>query len=132
IKGLECLDRGTSGAFVAPMTLRTTLAVLLLTAGTGLAQPAPAQGGPGLKAADDEAEYAKEIDSLFVKDGLTSDQAAQRAPGASPAVQRQAAELAASAAQLEAVNYAYVPHLSGNASYTRLSFIPPVELGFGG
>jgi outer membrane protein TolC len=110
------------------MTLRTTLAVLLLTAGPALAQPA---GGPGLKAADDEAEYAKEIDSLFVKGGLTSDQAAQRAPGVSPAVQRQAAELAASAAQLEAVEYAYVPHVGANASYTRLSFIPPVELGFG-
>src|SRR5262249_38731610 len=108
IKGLGRLDRGTSGAFVAAMTFRTTLAaVLLLAAGTAAAQPAPAPA-PGLKAGDDEVEYAKEIDSLFVNGGLTSDQAAKRAPGASPAVLRAAAELAASAAQLEAAEYAQV------------------------
>lgn len=107
------------------MTLRTTLAVLLLTAGTALAQPAT-------QAADDEAAYAKEIDNLFVKGGLTSDQAAQRAPAASPDVQRKAAELAATAAQLESAKYAEVPRIAGNAQYTRLSYIAPVSLSFGG
>jgi outer membrane protein TolC len=107
------------------MTLRTTLAVLLLAAGTALAQPAK-------QAVDDEAAYAKEIDSLFVKGGLTSDQAAHRAPAASPAVQRKAAELAAAAAQLESAKYAEVPRIAGNAQYTRLSFIPPVNLSFMG
>lgn len=111
------------------MTFRSTLALLLLAAGTAVAQPA---GPPGSKAADDEVEYAKEINSLFVKGGLTSDQAAQRAPNASPAVLRAAAELAATAAQLESAKYAEVPRIAGNASYTRLSFIAPVNLGFGG
>lgn len=131
IKGLERLDRGTSGAFVAAMTFRSTLAVLLLAAGTALAQPA-GPGVPGSKAAEDEVAYAKEIDALFVKGGLTSDQAAQRAPAVSPAVQRKAAELAAAAAQLEAARYAEVPRIGANAQYTRLSFIPPVNLSFGG
>jgi outer membrane protein TolC len=125
IKVVGRLDRGTSGAFVAAMTFRTTLAVLLLAAGSALAQPAS-------NAADDEAAYAKEIESLFVKGGLTSEQAAQRAPNASPAVVRAAAELAATAAQLESAKYAEVPRVAANLSYTRLSFIPPVNLGFGG
>ena len=111
------------------MTFRSTVALLLLAAGTAVAQPA---GPPGSKAEEDEVAYAKEIDSLFVKGGLTSDQAAQRAPNASPAVVRAAAELAATAAQLESAKYAEVPHIGVNASYTRLSFIAPVELGFGG
>ena len=113
------------------MTARTTFALLLLAAGPVAAQPAPAPGAAAVKPADDEATFAKELDSLFVKGGLTSEEAAARAPKASPDVQRKAQELAATAAQLESAKLLEVPHVAGVASYTRLSFIPPVEFPFG-
>jgi len=69
---------------------------------------------------------------MFVKGGLTSEEAAARAPKASPTVVRKAQELAAAAAQLESAKLLQVPRVAGNASYTRLSFIAPVIIPFGG
>jgi outer membrane protein TolC len=111
------------------MTVRTTLALLLL-AGTAVAQPAPKAPNTGV-AADDEAAFTQEIDSLFVKGGLTSQAAAARGPGASPTVRRQAAALAVTAAQLESAELALVPRINGTASYSRLSFLAPVIIQAG-
>lgn len=113
---------------------RTTFALVLLAAGTAAGQPAPAPqpAAATVKPGDEEAAFQKEIDSLFVKGGLTSDEAAARAPKASPNVVRQAEALAVAAAQLESAKLLEVPRVAGNAAYQRLSFIAPVNLGFGG
>ena len=119
------------------MTRRTTIALALLAIASPVAaQPAPPPPQPpataAVKPADEEAAFQKEIDSLFVKGGLTSDEAAARAPKASPNVVRQAQALAVTAAQLESAKLLEVPRVAGNAAYQRLSFIAPVNLGFGG
>jgi len=76
------------------------------------------------------AAFEHDLETLFATGGLTSDQAAKRAAGASPTVRRRAAELDASVAQLEAAERARIPVLSGKASYTRLSHLdPPVLQG---
>jgi outer membrane protein TolC len=108
---------------------------LLAAAGTAAAQPAPAPqkaADQAVKPADEETAFQREIDSLFVQGGLTSEEAAKRGPGASPTVVKQAQALAAAAAQLESARLLQVPRINGTASYTRLSFIAPVNLGFGG
>jgi len=120
------------------MTLRITLAGLLLAATPVLAQPAPKPPAPkppvpaAPAAADDMAAFDHDLDTLFSTGGLTSDQAASRAGGASPTVRRKAAELEAAVAQLDAAELARVPVVSGKLSYTRLSFIQPVVLPVGG
>jgi len=78
------------------------------------------------------AAFDHDLDTLFATGGLTSDQAASRAGGASPTVRRRVAELEAAVAQAEAAELARVPVVSGKLSYTRLSAIPPVVLPVGG
>jgi outer membrane protein TolC len=76
------------------------------------------------------AAFEHDLDQLFASTGLTADQAASRAAGASPTVRRRVAELEAAVAQLDAARLARVPIVSGKASYNRLSFVdPPTMLG---
>jgi outer membrane protein len=123
------------------MTLRITLALSLVAATPVFAQPAPKQPAPKQPAkqpsprppvpatapavTDDMAAFEHDLDTLFSTGGLTSDQAAARARGASPAVRRKAAELEAAIAQAEAAELARVPQISARLSYTRLSPIDP-------
>jgi outer membrane protein TolC len=74
------------------------------------------------------AAFEHELDALFASGGLTADQAASRAGGASPTVRRRVAELDVAIAQSDAAKLALVPVVSGKLSYTRLSHIDPVEL----
>jgi outer membrane protein len=69
------------------------------------------------------AEFEHDLDGLFTRGGLTADQAASRAAGASPTVRRRVAEAEAAISQVEAAEVARVPVLSGKASYTRLSHV---------
>jgi outer membrane protein TolC len=89
----------------------------------------PAAPKPAAAAADDMAAFEKDLDALFARGGLTADQAAQRAAGASPSVRRRVAELEAAIAQAEAAGLARVPQLSGKLSYTRLSPIDGISVG---
>src|SRR5688572_12213875 len=102
------------------MTAR--LVVLSLFAVT----PVFAQPGARPAAADDMAAFEKDLDALFVSGGLTSEQAAARAPRVSPDVQRRAAELDAAVASAQAVELARVPQVGATASYARLSRIDPI------
>ncbi len=89
-------------------------------------RPAPKPIPPPQPAAPDEmAAFDHDLDTLFATGGLTSDQAAARAGGASPAVRRKVAELEAAVAQADAAELARVPQVSARAGYTRLSFIAP-------
>lgn len=74
------------------------------------------------------AAFDRELDALFARGGLTADQAASRAAGASPTVRRRAAELEAAIAQAQAAELARVPVVSARASYTRLSFVAPPSI----
>ncbi|HEY0993149.1 MAG TPA: TolC family protein, partial [Kofleriaceae bacterium] len=103
---------------------------LLLVAGTAAAQPAPRPAPrqaprPPPPVADDMAAFERDLDALFASGGLTADQAASRAAGASPTVRRRAAEIEAAVAQTEAASLARVPVVSARASYTRLSHVDP-------
>ncbi|HEU4728103.1 MAG TPA: TolC family protein [Kofleriaceae bacterium] len=113
--------------------------VAALAAAPALAQPArqapkpppkPAAAAPEVP--DDMAAFEHDLDTLFGAGGLTSDQAAARAGNASATVRRKVAELEAAIAQADAAALARVPQVSAKASYTRLSHIDPVTLGFGG
>ncbi|HET7499353.1 MAG TPA: TolC family protein [Kofleriaceae bacterium] len=114
--------------------------VVALVAAPALAQPArpPAPKQPPKPAAaapaapDDMAAFEHDLDTLFAAGGLTSDQAAARAGNASATVRRKVAELDAAIAQADAAALARVPQVSAKATYTRLSPIDPVNLGFGG
>ena len=110
------------------MTLRTTLALILLAATPALAQPAkaPAAAPP---TSDDMASFEKDLDALFSAGGLTSEQAAAQATHVSPSVERSAAEIDVAIAQAEAAELARVPQVSAKAAYTRLSPLDPVNLG---
>jgi outer membrane protein TolC len=77
------------------------------------------------------AAFEKDLDALFARGGLTADQAAQRAAGASPTVRRRVAELEAAIAQAEAAGLARVPQVSGKLSYTRLSHLDDAVLDLG-
>lgn len=107
---------------------------LCAAAAPAFAQPAPrpaaqppARPPAAAPVPDDMAAFDHDLDALFATGGLTADQAAKRAAGASPTVRRRAAELEASVAQLEAAERARVPIVSGKASYTRLSFVAPFD-----
>ncbi len=109
------------------MTSRISLVLWLCATAPVFAQPAP-KGGQRTSAADDLAAFDHDLDSVFTRGGLTADQAASRAAGASPTVRRRVAELDAAVAQFEAVKLARVPQVSGKASYTRLSHLDPVVI----
>ena len=112
------------------MTLRTTLALLLIASAPALAQPAKQQPAPAKSATpDDMASFDKELDALFTAGGLTSDQAATQAVKASPSVRRSVAEIEVAIAQAEAAELTRVPQVSAKAAYTRLSAIDPVYFG---
>ena len=109
------------------MTLRKTLGISLiaaLAAAPVAAQPAPKEQ-PAASTPEDMSAFEKELDALFAKGGLTSDQAAARAASASPTVRRRVAEIEVAIAQQETVELARVPQVSGKVSYTRLSHIDP-------
>jgi outer membrane protein TolC len=133
------------------MTLRISLALSLLAATPAFAQPAskqpvpaprqpapaPRQPAPASKqpvpaaapaAADDMAAFDHDLDALFATGGLTSDQAAGRAGGASPTVRRRVAEIEAAVAQADAAALARVPQVSAKLSYTRLSYVAPFAI----
>jgi outer membrane protein TolC len=88
-------------------------------------KPASKQPAPAAIPADDLAAFDHDLDLLFVTGGLTSEQAASRAGGASPTVRRRSAEIEAAVAQAEAVELARVPQVSAKLSYTRLSYVQP-------
>jgi outer membrane protein TolC len=113
------------------MTVRLALALTLLAAAPALAQPAPKAAPPprAALAVDDMAAFEKDLDALFVRGGLTSDAAANRAWAASPTVRRKLAEVQAAIASADSAALARVPQIGGKASYTRLSYIPPVLFG---
>jgi outer membrane protein len=120
------------------MNLRMLLA-LSLVAGTAAAQPAPRPAPkqppgstPRPAVADDMAAFERDLDALFAPGGLTSDQAASRAAGASPTVRRRAAEIEVAIAQVESASLARVPLVSARASYTRLSPVDPFVIGVNG
>ncbi len=101
------------------MKLRLTLALWLSAVMPALAQPAPKQVAP-----DDT--FDKDLDSLFVAGGLTSDQAANRAGKTSPDVLHRAAEIETAIADAETAQYSRIPLVGGRASYTRLSALPSI------
>lgn len=121
------------------MTLRRISQALFLTvlASTPvLAQPAaparPAAPTPApapAAAATAMNDFDKEVDALFVAGGLTADQAARRAPGASPAVRKSAAQIDIAVAQAYQAELVRVPRVGASATYTRLSKIDPVVIG---
>jgi outer membrane protein TolC len=110
------------------MNLRISLAVLVFATSAASAQPKPRPATAPV-ATDDLAAFDREVDALFVKGGLTSDQAAARAPRVSPTVAHRIAEVEATIASATAAELNQVPQLGGNAVYTRLSPIAPLSLG---
>jgi outer membrane protein TolC len=113
------------------MTLRISLAILLLASAPALAQPAkqpPAPAPAKLATPEDMASFDKELDALFTAGGLTSDQAAAKAVTSSPSVRRSVAEIEVAIAQAEAAELSRVPQVSAKAAYTRLSPIDPFIL----
>ncbi len=108
------------------MTLRATLALILLAGSPALAQPA---AGTKLQTPEDMASFDKELDALFTPGGLTSDQAAQRAVTTSPAVLRSVAEIDVAITNVESAELSRIPQVGGKAQYTRLSPLDPVNLG---
>ncbi|MCX5742761.1 MAG: TolC family protein [Proteobacteria bacterium] len=83
-------------------------------------------------ATDDMATFEKELGALFAANGLTSEQAAQRARTASPTVRRKVAEVDVAIAQAEQAELARVPQVGAKVQYTRLSSIdqPMIAPGF--
>jgi outer membrane protein len=123
-------NRGTGSALVGRMTSRLVLALTFFAAAPALAQPAPkAPPRPAPPVADDMAAFEKDLDALFVHGGLTADTAASRAGAVSPAVHRKLAELQAAAASTYSVELTRLPIVGGKASYTRLSYLAPLNLG---
>ncbi|MDX2092493.1 MAG: TolC family protein [Kofleriaceae bacterium] len=119
------------------MTLRHTLALLLLAASPAFAQPGTQQ--PGAKPAtklpekpDDMAEFDKELDALFPGKGLTADEAARRAIQTSPNVSRSAADIEAAIAEAKAAEVARIPVVGIVGRYTRLSEVTLPRIDFGG
>src|ERR1041384_1395318 len=125
------LESWHGGCFGRPhMTSRKLLVLCLCAATPAAAQPKPAAKPPAKAPAAAPVPHAMaafehDLDQLFATSGLTADQAAARAAGASPTVRRRVAELHAAVAQLETAERARVPIVSGKASYNRLSFVPP-------
>jgi outer membrane protein TolC len=125
--------RGTPGALVGGMRFACSLAVTVfavsIAARSAVAQPA--KESPEASGAHDMASFEKDLDALLVKGGLTADQAAGRAAGASPTVRRAAAQIDVSIAQAQAAQLARVPRVGASATYTRLSHIDPLSFGPG-
>jgi outer membrane protein len=122
------------------MTLRISLALVLLATTQVFAQPArqpaprPAPRPPARQPSttDDMAAFERDLGTLFTTGGLTAGQAAARASAASPSVRRRLYEVDAAIAQAEAASLARVPVVSTTASYTRLSPVDPFMISIGG
>ncbi len=124
--GSRVWRRGTTGALVRAMTLRATLALILIAVTPALAQPA---SPTKLQTPADMASFDTELDALFTPGGLTSDQAAQRAVSSSPSVLRSVAEIDVAIANVQAAELSRIPQVGGKAAYTRLSPIDAVVFG---
>lgn len=103
------------------------MVILLAAVAPGHAQPAGAA-----IAADELAEFDKDLDAMFVTGGLTSDQAAGRAGAVSPTVARRVAEVAEQTAAATTTYLQGVPQIGGKLSYTRNSFIPAFSFASSG
>jgi len=134
------------------MRLGLPLALTVLASAPALAQPAnqprqpaapaptpPAQpaapaapAAPAQPPGDALSSFEKELDALFVQGGLTADQAASRAPTASPEVRKSAAQIDVAVAQAEAAELVRVPRVGVTATYTRLSPLDSIEFGMPG
>ena len=119
-------DRGTAGALVGRMTFRLVVALSLFAVTPAYAQQMPSPAPAAATAADSAAAFDRDLDALFVRGGLTADQAAARAAKASPAVRRNAAEVDAAVARAQAAELARVPQIGGRLSYARLSELDPL------
>ena len=106
------------------MKSRLALAFTLLAAAPAVAQPAAKAAPP----VDDMTAFEKDLDALFVRGGLTAEQAAARAGSVSPTVHRRNAELLASMANSTTAELARIPQVSGKLAYERFSFISPFLL----
>jgi outer membrane protein TolC len=130
------------------MRLGLSLALTVLATAPALAQPAtrppagqppagqPPAGQPPANQppanqpqADALSAFEKELDTLFTQGGLTAEQAAARAPAASPSVRKSAAQIEAAIAQAEAAELVRIPRVGATATYTRLSSIDPIVFG---
>ncbi len=107
------------------LPLAATVVVGLATA--AVAQPAAPAPAPLVPSPFDAALAAL----LARPGGLTADQAAARAVAASPAVRRKVAETASARAGRDDVTFAFVPHTTLTAGYTRLSDVELPELAPG-
>ncbi|HSK00885.1 MAG TPA: TolC family protein [Kofleriaceae bacterium] len=116
------------------MRLGLPLALTIVATAPALAQPAPPAppAQPAQPPADALASFEKELDALFTQGGLTSEQAASRAPAASPSVRKAAAQIDIAVAQAETAELVRVPRVAANATYTRLSPLDPIVLGMPG
>jgi len=101
------------------MHLRISLAVIAIAGTTAYAQPKKAAPAPKPVAADDLAEFDKQLDALFVKSGLTAEQAAVRAARTSPTVRRKLEEVQATIAQAEPSSFSACRRCWGGSSTTR-------------
>jgi outer membrane protein TolC len=120
------------------MTSRLSLVLWLCAAAPAFAQPAPRPAPKQAPAArpaapaavpDDTTAFEHDLAALVSQGGLTADQAASRAAGASATVRRRVAEIEVALAQLQTAELARVPVVSGRLSYTRLSHVDPLMLG---
>jgi outer membrane protein TolC len=114
-----------------------SLTLTLLAAAPALAQPGAQPGAqppapPAVQPTDDLAAFEKELDVLLASGGLTSNQAAARAPAASPSVRKAAAQIDIAVAQAETAELVRVPRVAASATYTRLSHIDPLVFAIPG
>jgi outer membrane protein TolC len=124
------------------MKVRFSFVLLAAAAAPAFSQPAPKAGpksgptpalGPkAAEAADDPNAFQRDLDALFVANGLTADQAASRAAAVSPTVQRRIAEVEAQIAGAEATELQQVPQIGGKLQYTRNSKVPAFTIPFAG
>ena len=80
---------------------------------------------------EDGAAFQRELDGMFFKNGLTADQAAQRAAKVAPQVQAKRATRSAAAADVSRAKLTLWPVIGGKATYTRLSPVDPVVIPLG-
>jgi len=126
------LRRGTAGALTRRMRFWPSAAMLFLVSTPAFGQPAkkqPAPPAPEQGTQPTGQTFEAELEALFVKDGLTADQAASRAAGASPAVRAAAARIDIAVAQAEQAELVRVPRIGATATYTRLSPLDPFVIG---
>ncbi|MEZ4363663.1 MAG: TolC family protein [Kofleriaceae bacterium] len=95
--------------------LRTSALAVVLTLVSSRPGAAPARRPTDL------AAFQRELDAVFVKEGLTAEDAAARAAKAAPHAERKQATVEGAEADLTRAKLALLPVLSGRGAYTRLS-----------